>query len=159
MCHKIRCDGESRKLFSFHGELNKATVVVRAGWVMIAAGCRHASSRLRTGTDKMRGVRSRPLGSPRRSDTPAQGGVIAHGHWSSRRQRHTPPHRPAPLRLGPAGHSRRTVVTNAPVQGQLDPYRTRPVLPASACVGRPSEAAQPQQRPTPMRPMPDLDPP
>ena len=24
MCHKIRCDGESWKLFDFQGELNKA---------------------------------------------------------------------------------------------------------------------------------------
>jgi len=27
MCHKIRCDGESWKLFDFEGELNKALVI------------------------------------------------------------------------------------------------------------------------------------
>jgi len=30
MCHKIRCDGESWKLFGFQGELNKATVLLHA---------------------------------------------------------------------------------------------------------------------------------
>ena len=28
MCHKIRCDGESWKLFGFQGELNKALVII-----------------------------------------------------------------------------------------------------------------------------------
>ena len=27
MCHKIRCDGESWKLFGFQGELNKAKIL------------------------------------------------------------------------------------------------------------------------------------
>jgi len=27
MCHKIRCDGESWKLFGFQGELNKALML------------------------------------------------------------------------------------------------------------------------------------